>query len=136
MRTRTYSELRGIKTFEDRFEYLSLSGIVGESTFGFDRWVNQRFYTSREWRSVRDRVILRDDGCDLGIPGYEIAAEILIHHMNPVTERDILEGEPWIINPEFLITTTRRTHNAIHFGNGNQLYRSLVPRRPGDTRLW
>lgn len=135
-RIRRYSELRRLETFEERFEYLSLAGIVGQSTFGFDRWINQRFYTSREWWSARNEVIVRDEGCDLGIPGYEISAEILIHHMNPITADDIRIGAEWIVDPEFLITTTKRTHNAIHFGNGNQIYRPFVSRKPGDTRLW
>src|SRR5699024_3472662 len=108
----------------------------GESTFGFDRWINQQFYRSREWRYVRDEVILRDNGCDLGISGREIHRDLLIHHMNPVTARDIEEGAEWILDPEFLITTTKNTHNAIHYGNGNSLHRPIVARRPGDTKLW
>jgi hypothetical protein len=135
-RIRHFRELTKLHTFDERFEYLSIGGIVGRSTFGFDRWLNQDFYRSREWRSVRNEVILRDDGCDLGVPGYEIHAEILIHHMNPVTPRDIVDREEWILNPEFLITTTKRTHNAIHYGNGDSLYTPFVPRRPGDTSLW
>jgi hypothetical protein len=136
MKTRSYSELARLETFEQRFEYLSLGGSVGTSTFGFDRWINQRFYRSREWRRARNEVIVRDNGCDLGIEGYEIHAGIVIHHMNPVRKSDILDGEMWLIDPEFLITTTIRTHNAIHYGDGNQIYTSSVPRQPGDTRLW
>lgn len=135
-RSRSYSELVRLKTFEERFEYLSLPGSVGESTFGFDRWINQKFYTSYEWRNVRHAVILRDDGCDLGIPGHEIEAEVLIHHMNPVLRDDILRREPWLLDPEYLITTTKRTHNAIHFGNGDSLRRPFAPRQPNDTKLW
>lgn len=136
MRTRSYSDLRKIPTFEERFAYLSLKGQVGESTFGFDRWMNQGFYTSRQWKQVRNEVILRDDGCDLGVPGYGIHTGVLIHHMNPMTSRDIENGEEWILNPEYLITTSRRTHNAIHYGNEDLLPKPLVDRRPGDTKLW
>jgi hypothetical protein len=135
-RNRTYTELSRIHTFEDRFRYLSIGGSVGKSTFGFDRWINQEFYTSREWRHIRDVVILRDDGCDLGVPGHEIHSMLLIHHMNPVTAEDIEHGEDWILDPEFLITTTRKTHNAIHFGDESLLPKPLVQRRPGDTKLW
>jgi len=133
---RTYSELRRFDTFEERFEYLKLDGQVGRSTFGFDRWVNQRFYTSYEWKRARDQVIIRDDGCDLGIPGYEINVEILIHHMNPMTYADIIHGEEWIFDPNFLITTTKTTHNALHYGIQNGIPRTVVSRRPNDTKLW
>ena len=135
-RTRTYSELRRLETFDDRFDYLNLNGVVGETTFGFMRWLNQQFYTSREWRRTRDAVILRDNGCDLGIPGFEIVTDLLIHHMNPVTREDLVHNEPCLMDPEFLITTTRRTHNAIHFGDKSLLPRLDVERRPGDTKLW
>jgi len=135
-RIRRYSELRRLETFEERFDYLSLKGYVGESTFGFDRWINQGFYRSREWRRIRNEVIVRDEGCDLGIPGYEIGTDLLVHHMNPLTALDIHEGDDHLLNPEFLITTTIRTHNAIHYGNGNRPYRTSVPRQPGDTKLW
>lgn len=136
MRSRCYSELRCIDTFEERFEYLSLRGVVGEQTFGFDRWLNQEFYTSREWRLARREVILRDHGCDLGVRGHEIPFGLLVHHMNPLTVRDIEAGEDWIIDPEFLITTNRRTHNAIHYGNADLLPKPVVERRAGDTKLW
>lgn len=135
-RIRSYSELRRLKTFEERFQYLSLKGIVGEHTFGFDRWINQQFYTSREWHSIRDVVIIRDDGCDLGISGYEISTRLLIHHMNPVSVENIANGEEWILDPEFLITTSHRTHNAIHYGDERLLQKPLVDRTPGDTKLW
>lgn len=135
-RHRSYSELRGLDTFEERFEYLSLGGSVGVHTFGFDRWVNQLFYRSHEWKRIRDVVIVRDEGCDLGVPGYEIMSELLVHHMNPITAEDIKNFEEWIIDPEFLITTTHRTHNAIHYGDRNLLPQAPVERRPGDTRLW
>lgn len=133
---RTYSVLRRILTFEDRFDYLTLHGVVGDSTFGFDRWINQTFYTSRLWRQVRDEVIVRDNGCDLGVLGYEIQHDLLVHHMNPMTAKDIKHGEEWILDPEYLITTSRRTHNAIHYGDRNLLPHPLTERRPGDTRVW
>lgn len=136
MRSRSYSELRRLKTFEERFEYLSLNGEVGKSTFGFDRWLNQQFYLSSEWRTAREIVILRDEGCDLGIRGYEISRDLLIHHMNPVTLKDIVQHAGWLLDPEFLITTSKRTHNAIHFGNGNTPYKSFATRQPNDTKLW
>lgn len=135
-KVRTYQELRRFETFEDRFEYLVLRGCVGQQTFGFDRWLNQRFYTSRDWRWVRQRVILRDMGCDLGVPGYEIAMQLLIHHINPLTRRDIENGEQWILDPDFLITTSRRTHNAIHYGDRSLLAGPLVERAVDDTKLW
>lgn len=122
--------------FEERFRYLSLRGEVGVSTFGFDRYLNQRFYTSREWRQLRDHVIVRDNGCDLGIEGYEIHDKILVHHMNPVIVDDIVAREDSILDPNFLITTTHRTHNAIHYGDERLLPRQHVPRERGDTKLW
>lgn len=125
-----------LHTFEDRFEYLSLNGGVGQETFGHARHINQTFYRSREWEQVRNTVILRDEGCDLGVPGREIYGELLIHHMEPMTSDDIVHGEDWILDPEFLITTTISTHNAIHYGNAASLPRVFVPRRPGDTKLW
>lgn len=134
--TRTYSELRRLDTFEDRFRYLSLGGRVCETTFGGNRWINQGFYTSVQWRQVRNYVITRDLGCDLGIEGYEIHDKIYIHHMNPMGVHDITEGDPSILDPEFLITTTHRTHNAIHYGDEKQLPRQFVERSPGDTKLW
>ena len=136
MRTRTYSELRRRTTFEERFAYLSLAGEVGAATFGFDRWINQHFYRSREWKCARDLVIVRDEGCDLGIPGYEIFYGVLVHHMNPMTPEDLERGEEWVLDPEYLITTTHRTHNAIHYGDESLLRRPPVERRPGDTKLW
>lgn len=133
---RSYNELRRLRTFEDRFDYLSLKGIVGQSTFGFDRWLNQAFYKSKQWKDVRDRVIVRDDGCDLGIQGYEIYSELLVHHMNPLSAEDIENGESWILNPDFLITTSLQTHNAIHYGDERLLPKGPIIRQPGDTRLW
>lgn len=136
MKTRRYSELRHLHTFEDRFEYLVLRGEVGKATFGFDRWINQRFYRSHEWQSVREHVILRDNGCDLGIPGYEIYVRLMVHHMNPITPEDLQRGEDWVLDPEFLVTTTHRTHNAIHYGDDSLLVKPPIERRPGDTKLW
>lgn len=133
---RTYSELRRIRDFEERYRYLALRGSVGQSTFGFDRYINQAFYTSREWRQVRQQVIARDLGCDLGVEGYEIHDRVIIHHMNPMDVDDIAHGDSDILDPEYLITTTHRTHNAIHYGDERLLPRQLVERRPGDTRLW
>lgn len=133
---RSYSDLRRLRTFEDKFDYLMLRGAVAEATFGFDRWVNQQFYASREWHMVRDEVIVRDHGCDLGVLGMDIHCGLLVHHMNPLTRQDIEMGEAWIFNPEYLITTSHRTHNAIHYGNINLLPRQVVARRPGDTALW
>jgi len=133
---RSYRELRQLRTFEERFDYLVLNGTVAHETFGPNRHVNQDFYRSREWRSVRDHVILRDNGCDLGIPGYEIHTGLYVHHMEPMTTDDIVHGADWIIDPEFLITTTLETHNAIHYGNTSLLPRVTVERRSGDTKLW
>lgn len=133
---RSYSEMARHNTFEERFDYLRLYGDVGRSTFGFDRHINQRFYKSREWKRARDFVITRDNGCDLGVPGYEIHENILIHHLNPMTVNDVVHGEDWIFNPEYLITTTQRTHNAIHYGDASLLAKVVVPRAPGDTKLW
>lgn len=133
---RCYSDLRRLHSFEDRFSYLSLPGEVGQPTFGFDRWINQNFYTSREWRRVRNHVIARDNGCDLGVDGFEIYGNLLVHHMNPILPEDITNRADSILNPEFLITTTQRTHNAIHFGDERLLRKPYVERRPGDTRPW
>lgn len=135
-RTRRYRELRRIPTFGDRFDYLRLGGEVGARTFGFDRWINQLFYRSREWRLIRDEVIVRDRGCDLGVPGYDLAADLLVHHMNPIAAEDIENREEWILDPEYLITTSLQTHNAIHYGDRSLLPKPFVERQPGDTRLW
>ena len=133
---RRYSELRHIPTFEERFEYLKLNGSVGRETFGFDRYINQRFYTSKEWRDIRHYVITRDLGLDLGAEGYEINSRILIHHMNPIMVDDILHKNDDILDPEFLITTCHNTHNAIHYGDSSLLPKPLVERSRGDTKLW
>lgn len=133
---RSYSELSELPTFLERFEYLSLRGVVGAATFGFDRWINQQFYTSREWRQLRRDVIARDLGCDLGIEGHEIHSKIIVHHMNPLVESDIVLGTQNALDPEFMICTTHNTHNAIHFGDADLLVKTHVPRSPGDTKLW
>lgn len=133
---RTYSELRTLHTFEERFRYLALRGRVGRETFGYDRYLNQMFYSSYEWKRLRNFVIDRDNGADLGIEGFEIHARLVIHHMNPVTVDDITHGDDRILDPEFLITTCHQTHNAIHYGDERQLPRQFVERRPGDTKLW
>lgn len=133
---RTYSELKRIDDFVERYKYLALRGSVGAATFGYDRYINQQFYTSSQWRQVRHHVISRDLGCDLGIEGHEIHTDILIHHMNPISANDIAHGEAHILEPEFMITTTRRTHNAIHYGDEKLLPRPFEERRRGDTKLW
>jgi hypothetical protein len=133
---RTYSELCQLETFEDRYKYLRLKGVLGQKTFGFDRWINQRFYRSHEWKIARDHVIVRDNSCDLGVPNFEIHTGLLVHHMNPISIDDLTEGEDWLIDPEFLITTSLRTHNAIHYGDADLLPRAPVERKSGDTTLW
>lgn len=133
---RTYSELIKLKTFKDRFEYLKLDGIVGEETFGFDRYMNQIFYKSREWTSVRRAVIIRDNGCDLGVEGYEIHGKILIHHMNPINLSDIVHKTDELLNPDYLITTVLSTHNAIHYGDASLLPALPIERRANDTCPW
>lgn len=135
-RTRSYSGLHKLFYFEERYEYLKLDGEVGRATFGFDRYINQKFYTSYEWKMARRDVIIRDNGCDLGIPGYEIHGALVIHHMNPMVSDDIIHGEEWILNPEYLITTTQNTHNAIHFGDESLLPKVVIARSPNDTKLW
>lgn len=136
MMIRRYSELARLGTFEERYEYLRLRGQVGDATFGYDRWMNQDFYASREWRQIRHHVIARDSACDLGVEGYEIFDRVYIHHMNPITSEDLKRGNPDIIDPEYLISCTHKTHNAIHYGAERHLPRQFVERRPGDTQLW
>ena len=137
MKMKTWTELSKMQTFEERFRYLMIGGIVGEDTFGMDRFLNQMFYRSYEWRHVRDEVILRDMGCDLGIEGHEIYGKILIHHMNPITKRDILDRSDILMNPEYLITVSHETHNAIHYGDDSILNRHLVvERHPNDQCPW
>ena len=133
---RTYSELIRIPTFEDRFEYLKLHGEVGESTFGFDRYLNQVFYRSKEWRRLRNKVIIRDNGCDMALKGFEIADKIIIHHMNPVNLKNIVDRDEDLLNPEFLVCVSPITHNAIHYGNFDLINYGPIERKPGDTLLW
>lgn len=134
---RTYSELIKLRTFEERFEYLRLNGKVGEDTFGFDRYLNQMFYTSKEWRKVRNDIIVRDHGCDLAIIDREILNEnILIHHMNPISKDDIINDTEFLLNPEYLICTIKSTHNGIHYGTIETTYRGPVVRTKYDTCPW
>lgn len=133
---RTYSELITLPTFEDRYHYLQLNGAVGNDTFGFDRYINQQFYRSKEWQRIRDEVIIRDNACDLGMEGYEIHGRIYVHHMNPIMVRDIQSNSDYLMNPEFLICTTHRTHNAIHYGDENLLARAPIERTKNDTCPW
>ena len=133
---RTYSQLKQLQTFEERYAYLKLGGVVGENTFGFDRYLNQNFYRSREWKRVRDEVIMRDNGCDLGIDGYEIRGKILIHHMNPITSEDIHRVSEYLLNPEYLICVTHRTHNAIHYGDESLIVTAPIERTQNDTCPW
>lgn len=136
MITRSYSELRSLETFLERYEYLRLKGRVADPTFGIDRWMNQDFYRSTEWKQVRQYVIARDLGRDLGVEGYDIHDRVIIHHMNPMVPHDIIHSADYILDPEFLITTTHNTHNAIHYGDRSLLRMEPVDRRPGDTKLW
>lgn len=134
---RTYTELITLPTFEERFEYLKLDGVVGEETFGFDRYLNQAFYRSKEWKRIRDHVIVRDMGCDLGVEGREIYGRILIHHMNPISKEDIVKQTDFLLNPEYLITTVKQTHDAIHYGDSRLLMvGEPVIRQKNDTCPW
>lgn len=133
---RTYRELSRLKTFEERYEYLRIGGLVGESTFGFERYLNQMLYSSQQWKKVRDLVIIRDNGCDLGIEDFQIRDRIVIHHMNPITAEQVEESAAEIFDPEFLICCSYQTHNAIHYGDKSLLPQLPIERRPGDTCLW
>lgn len=133
---RTYSELSKLKNFEDRFQYLRLDGIVGEETFGFDRYLNQILYQSDEWKRRRRDIIIRDNGCDLGCEGFEVHGRILIHHINPITVDDIVDRNPKVFDPENLILTSHNTHQAIHYGNEDLLIRTPVERSKNDTCPW
>lgn len=135
-KVRTYSEMSKLNSLEERFNYLALHASIGDPTFGFERYINQRFYTSREWRQARTEVIVRDMGCDLGVEGYDIFGRLFIHHMNPMTMRDIRDGNEDILNPEFLVAVSHATHNAVHYGDESLLPVPIVIRRPGDTKLW
>ena len=136
MSIRTYSELILLPTFEERFKYLQLNGRVGDDTFGFDRYINQNFYRSAEWKRIRDQVIIRDNGCDLALEGHEIYGRILIHHMNPITVKDVELSTEYLINPEYLICVTHNTHNAIHYGDEKLLMKGPVVRTKNDTCPW
>lgn len=137
MSIKTYRELSKLKTFEDRFNYLRLNGSIGQSTFGFDRIFNQMFYSSPEWKATRREIIIRDNGCDLGVKDHEIIQEsILIHHMNPITIKDIENRSELLFNPEYLISTILRTHNAIHYGDKSLLPKPLIERQQNDTCPW
>lgn len=133
---RTYSELITLPTFEERFKYLQLNGAVCEETFGFDRYLNQVFYRSQEWKRIRDQVIIRDNGCDLGVDGYEIWGKIIVHHMNPISIDDIQSLTSYLLNPEYLVSTTLQTHNAIHYGDESLLVTAPIERTPNDTCPW
>ena len=133
---RTYSELIKLQTFEERFQYLQLNGRVGEETFGFDRYLNQKFYNDPEWLRIRDQVIIRDNGCDLAMPDREIKTQILVHHMNPIDKEDILRRSDFLLNPEYLICTIKATHDAIHYGDESKLIIMPPERRPNDTCPW
>lgn len=136
MSIRNYSELSKLLTFEERYQYLRLDGAVGKETFGFDRYLNQVFYRSQKWKMIRDFVIIRDNGCDLGVEGHEIHGRIIIHHMNPLTVRDIESESEFLSDPEFLICTIHNTHNAIHYGDENLLIRAPIERTKNDTCPW
>lgn len=134
---KTYSELISLQSFEDRFNYLRLNGQVGRETFGFDRIYNQKFYRSKEWKDIRNYVITRDLGCDLGIKDREIQGRIMVHHMNPISLEDIQHSSDYLLNPEYLITVSPKTHDAIHYSDESILLPSMViERKPGDTKLW
>lgn len=133
---KTYKDLRRLSTFEERFEYLKLGGSVGAATFGFDRYLNQLLYHSTDWRRTRDHIIVRDNGCDLGIDDRDIHNGILIHHINPITVANIERGDDCVYDPENLICTSHNTHNAIHYGDSTLLTKFPKPRAKGDTQLW
>ena len=133
---RTYSELIQLPTFEERFDYLRLDGVVGKDTFGFDRYLNQQFYRSSEWKRIRNQVIVRDNGCDLGIDEYEIHGRILIHHMNPISIEDLRYMSDLLMDPEYLICASHRTHNAIHYGDESLIVTTPIERSQNDTCPW
>lgn len=137
MSLKTYTHLSNLKTFEERYEYLKLDGSIGLDTFGFDRYINQKFYTSQEWRHLRDQIIIRDNGCDLGLEPFSIPGKILIHHLNPIKVNDIVEQTSILLNPEFLICVSHETHNAIHYGDKSKLPKyTITQRMPNDTCPW
>lgn len=136
MSIKTYSELILLPTFEERFKYLQLNGRIGDDTFGFDRYINQKFYRSAEWKRIRDYIIIRDNGCDLAVDGYEIHGRILIHHINPITISDIKFSTEYLMNPDYLICVTHSTHNAIHYGDEKQIITGPIVRAKNDTCPW
>lgn len=136
MKIKTYSELILLPTFKERFRYLKLGGKVGEETFGFDRYLNQKFYKSKEWLSVRDYVIIRDNGCDLAMEDRPIESRIIIHHLNPITRDDIINQTEFLLNPEYMICTIKRTHDAIHYGDESLLFDAPIERTKNDTCPW
>lgn len=136
MNIRTYSELITMPSFEERYRYLKLDGVVGEETFGFDRYLNQLFYSSKEWKTIRNFVITRDNGCDLGMEGHDIYGKILVHHMNPISKDDILGRSEYLLDPEFLISTIKNTHDAIHYGDESLLITAPIQRSKNDTCPW
>lgn len=136
MMSRTYSELIRLKTLKERYHYLRLGGMIGEKTFGFDRYLNQYLYKSGRWKSLRNEIIIRDEGCDLGCPDYSIGDRIYIHHMNPITVEDVENDRSIIYEPEFLICTSYNTHSAIHFGDESLLPQTPISRRRNDTCPW
>lgn len=133
---RTYSELITLNTFEERYNYLKLESSVGVITFGFDRWMNQRFYNSEEWKAIRRNIMVRDHGCDLGVKGYDIVTNVIIHHMNPITPKDIVYSTEYLLNPEYLISTSLNTHNGIHYGKTLTTTPTVVERFKNDTCPW
>lgn len=136
MTIRTYTELMKLQTFEERFRYLKLVARVGEETFGFDRYLNQQFYHSQEWESIRNEIIIRDNACDLGITGREMNKGIIIHHMNPITKDDLIHQSDFLLNPDYLICVSKKTHSAIHYGDESLLFDGLVERSKNDTCPW
>jgi len=136
MTIRTYTELMKLQTFEERFRYLKLVTRVGEETFGFDRYLNQQFYHSQEWKSIRNEIIIRDNACDLGITGREMNKGIIIHHMNPITKDDLIHQSDFLLNPDYLICVSKKTHSAIHYGDESLLFDGLVERSKNDTCPW
>lgn len=132
----TYSELIRLPTFQERFDYLKLDGVIGTDTFGYDRYLNQQFYHSQEWQRIRDQVIIRDNGYDLGVDGYFIRGRVYIHHLNPISQQDLLSHNAFLIDPEYLICVSHETHNAIHYGDATKLSRDPIERKPNDTCPW
>lgn len=137
MKIRTYRELIQMPTLKERFRYLKLSGAVGKATFGYDRYLNQNFYRSQDWKRLRNEIIVRDDGCELGLEGHPIAGRIFIHHMNPIDDEDIINSTEYLMNPDYLICVSHDMHNAIHYGNEDILRaKDFIPRTPNDTCPW